>query len=407
MSARNPPWDPSNFYFDLPGTIPQCSNATWEYWSINTANPLPKAPYHGVFYAGGYEPYRVQFHNRDLTGKLNWTANLPEGIAFGSSMFDSEDYTSGMLERTTTFTPQPGCNVTNPLTPSTLDVEVTGDSGQCQMSWINIKNGTPPYRLEIAPLGRHQKTIHFLTSPLGFVLDMGAGLDYWLVAYDSAGHSAVVGSRKVSVTSETACLEAASTVTAGRFSTMYPGGTTTFTTSATATATSMPSNGLAVPAIIGVAVAVPIVSIIVIALLIFFCYKRHRRGNELEEKPDIEPVYYPGIQYTPVPTTGTSLTFAGSHHGGSSNGYCSPPLASPYSLSATGADNRNTIYSLGDTNTIRSSMALSEKRRHLINPDAHTLGPINAEPFDPNSLSGPSRMQSELPSPPAYSASSS
>ncbi|QRW20245.1 Transmembrane alpha-helix domain [Rhizoctonia solani] len=303
MSARNPPWDPSNFYFDtnalaVAGTIPQCSNATWEYWSINTANPLPKAPYHGVFYAGGYEPYRVQFHNRDLTGKLNWTANLPEGIAFGSSMFDSEDYTSGMLERTTTFTPQPGCNVTNPLTPSTLDVEVTGDSGQCQMSWINIKNGTPPYRLEIAPLGRHQKTIHFLTSPLiwGRALIIG----WWRMIRGALGRS--------------------STVTAGRFSTMYPGGTTTFTTSATATATSMPSNGLAVPAIIGVAVAVPIVSIIIIALLIFFCYKRHRRGNELEEKPDIEPVYYPGIQYTPVPTTGTSLTFAGSHHGGSSNG---------------------------------------------------------------------------------------
>ncbi|KAF8755053.1 hypothetical protein RHS01_05621 [Rhizoctonia solani] len=354
MSARNPPWDPSNFYFDV-------------------------TPYHGVFYAGGYEPYRVQFHNRDLTGKLNWTANLPEGIAFGSSMFDSEDYTSGMLERTTTFTPQPGCNVTNPLTPSTLDVEVTGDSGQCQMSWINIKNGTPPYRLEIAPLGRHQKTIHFLTSPLGFVLDMGRALIIGVRIYAFITHHKFPIDLFINfLTSETACLEAASTVTAGRFSTMYPGGTTTFTTSATATATSMPSNGLDTAEEMNSKKS-PISSQYTIL-------EFNTRQSQQQEPPSL---------------------FAGSHHGGSSNGYCSPPLASPYSLSATGADNRNTIYSLGDTNTIRSSMALSEKRRHLINPDAHTLGPINAEPFDPNSLSGPSRMQSELPSPPAYSASSS
>ncbi|CAE6415506.1 unnamed protein product [Rhizoctonia solani] len=412
MSTSNlPPWDPSNFYFDLPGSIPRCSNATWDYESIEGSNPQPKAPYHGVFYAGGYEPYRIQFNNTNLTGKLGWIANLPSDIAFGVSMFDVEDYTSGMLERTVTMTPRAGCNLANPLKPSTLDVEVTGESGQCQMSWVNIKNGTPPYRLEIAPIGRHQKTIHFMTSPLGFVLDMSTGLDYWLAAYDSAGHSAVMGSYKVSVTSDIACLEAASTVTAGRFSTMYPGGTTTFRSSttgtATATATSAPSNtgGLTRTALIGVAVGAPVAAIIIIALLIWLCYIRHRRRNRSEEKPDAEPSYvYPSAQYAAATTAGTPI--AGSYYEASSSGYHSPPVATPYSPPPMSAGNRNTTYTVGDVSTVeRSSMALSEKRRHLINPDVHNSGPIDSEPFDPNSLSGPSKTHSELPpSPPAYSA---
>ncbi|CEL62517.1 hypothetical protein RSOLAG1IB_04873 [Rhizoctonia solani AG-1 IB] len=402
-TSNLPPWDPSNFYFDLPGSIPRCSNATWDYESIESSNPQPKAPYHGVFYAGGYEPYRIQFNNTNLTGKLGWIANLPLDVTFGVSMFDVEDYTSGMLERTVAMTPRVGCNLPNPLKPSSLDVEVTGDSGQCQMSWVNIKNGTPPYKLEIAPIGRHQKTIHFMTSPLGFVLDMSAGLDYWLVAYDSAGHSAVMGSYKVSVTSETTCLEAASTVTAGRFSTMYPGGTTTFgsSTTATATATSVASNssGLTKPAIIGIAVGVPIVAITIIALLIWFCYVRRRQQDGPEEKSEIEPSYaYPAAQYATTPV-------AGSYRDASSGGYYSPPITTSYSPPPTSAGNRNTIHTVGDASTVDRSSVLSEKRRHLINPDAHSSGPINTEPFDPSVLSGTSNAHSELPpSPPAYSA---
>ncbi|ELU38981.1 SKG6 domain-containing protein [Rhizoctonia solani AG-1 IA] len=324
----------------------------------------------------------LQWSSTDLTGKLAIVIASIDIIELTESV--------KMLERTVSMTPRAGCNLANPLKPSTLDVEVTGESGQCQMSWVNIKNGTPPYQLEIAPIGRHQKTIHFMT----------------MAVYDSAGHSAVMGSYKVSVTSETACLEAASTVTAGRFSTMYPGGTTTFATStaATATSTSSPSNTGQLPAIIAIAVAVPVAVIFVVALLIWFCYERHRRRNDSEEKADIEPPYvYPDAQY--ANRAGTPVT--GSLRDASS-GYYSPPLATPYSPPPTSTGNRSTIYTTGDAPTAeRSSMILSEKRRHLINPDAHSSGPINAEPFDPELLSGPSKTQSEpAPSPPAYSASS-
>ncbi|CAE6415519.1 unnamed protein product [Rhizoctonia solani] len=287
MSTTNlPPWDSSNFYFDLPGSIPRCSNTTWQYWRIEQANPLPTPPYHALLYTGGYEPYRIQFNNTDIDGRANWTANLPLDLKFGVSMFDSRNYTSGVLERALQITPQAGCNLENPLKLSTLDVEVTGKmEKQCEMVWVNVKNGTSPYKLEITPRGQLQKTIHFATSPLGFVLDISAGVDYWLALYDSDGHSAVKGSYSVSA-SDIACLGVATTVRAGQLSTLYPGGTTTFTSVATATSGS--SHGLARPAIIGIAIAVPIAAIVV-AVIIWFCYVRNRRRYRSEVKPEIEP----------------------------------------------------------------------------------------------------------------------
>ncbi|CCO29172.1 hypothetical protein BN14_03176 [Rhizoctonia solani AG-1 IB] len=335
-------------------------------------HPTPKAPYHGVFYAGGYEPYRIQFNNTNLTGKLGWIANLPLDVTFGVSMFDVEDYTSGWAM------------------PDVLGQHQEWDSA--------LQTRDRAHR----PTSKDD-TLYDKPFGAGFVLDMSAGLDYWLVAYDSAGHSAVMGSYKVSVTSETTCLEAASTVTAGRFSTMYPGGTTTFgsSTTATATATSVASNssGLTKPAIIGIAVGVPIVAITIIALLIWFCYVRRRQQDGPEEKSEIEPSYaYPAAQYATTPV-------AGSYRDASSGGYYSPPITTSYSPPPTSAGNRNTIHTVGDASTVDRSSVLSEKRRHLINPDAHSSGPINTEPFDPSVLSGTSNAHSELPpSPPAYSA---
>ncbi|CAE6466945.1 unnamed protein product [Rhizoctonia solani] len=409
MSTTNlPPWDPSTFVFDLPGSIPQCSNATWQYWGSSTSNPAPSPPYHAKLYTGGYEPYLIQFNNTAVTGGTNWTANLPLGVSFGVSMFDSKDYTSGMLERKLSMTSQANCTVSNPLRPSTLDVAVTGTSGQCEMTIVNVKNGTAPYKLEIAQMGREQKTINFASSPLGFVLDMSAGMEYWLAHYDSAGNSAVTGPYIITATSDNSCLGAASTVTAGKFSTLYPGGTTTAISSATATATSTTSNRFTTPAIIGIAVAVPIVAIIITALLLWFCYKRNRQRHGSEGKPEIESVYnYPHTQYTPVPTTATH--YSRSYHDVSTTGHYNAPVPIPYPLPPMSVSDRNTIYTVGETSASEpSSMGLSEKRRHLINPDAHSLGPIDAEPFDPNSASGPSGSGAHSafpPLPPAYSAS--
>ncbi|KAF8759878.1 hypothetical protein RHS01_01778 [Rhizoctonia solani] len=272
------------------------------------------------------------------------------------------------------MTSQANCSISNPLKPSTLDVEVKG-TGQCELAIVNMKNGTGPYKLVVVPVGRGQKTINFSSSPLGLTLDMSADVEYWymhvVAHYDSAGNSAVTGPYTITATSNNACLGAAST------------GHT---------------------AIIGVAVVVSITAIIITALLLWFCYKRNRQRHE-SEKPDIEPPYgYSHTQYTPVPTTATHYT--GSYHDVSTTGHYNPQVPVPYPLASMSVGDRNTTYSGEASGSEPSSMGISEKRRNLVNPDAHNLGPIEAEPFDPNSVSGTSRTHSGLPPlPPAYSAS--
>ncbi|KAL5636804.1 hypothetical protein ACGC1H_000690 [Rhizoctonia solani] len=330
------------------------------------------------------------------TGETSWIANLPVGPRYGISMMDSKNYTGGILDQPLVMTPRAGCNVANPLKPSTLDVEVTGN-GQCQQAVINVKNGTAPYQLEIAPINVQQKTIHYASSPFGVILDMSAGVEYYLAVYDSAGNSAVMGSYNILASPDNSCLGEATTVTAGQYSTLYPGGTATPTSSVTAISAS--SHGLATSVIIAIAVAVPVVAIILTSLLLWLCYKRNRRQRELEEKPEIDPgVTYSHTSYTPVPTTATHYTQ--SYHDVSTIGnYSAPaPAPVPYPLVFTTSD-RNTIPSRTDDVSTREPS--SQKRRHLGNPGLHGLGLISVEPFDPSSISGGSRPGLP-PLPPAY-----
>ncbi|CAE6401099.1 unnamed protein product [Rhizoctonia solani] len=405
-----PPWDLLTFTFgwnvNVTGTytLPRCFNTTWQYnGEVNkkVTDPAPSPPYHAVIYAGGYEPYMIPLNNTVTSGETSWIANLPVGPRYGVSMMDSKNYTGGILDQPLVVTPQAGCNVANPLKPSTLDVEVTGN-GQCQQAVINVKNGTAPYELEVVRINGRQKTIHYNSSPFEVTLDMSAGVEYYLAVYDSAGSSAVMGSYNILASPNNGCLGEAATVTAGQYSTLYSGGTSTPTSSVTAN--SAPSKGLATPAVIAIAVAVPIVTIILTALLLWLCYKRNRRQREVQEKLDIDPgVSYSHTSYTPVPTAVTHYT--GSYHDVSTTGYYNAPAPVPYPLLFASSD-RNTIRTDGDA-SIPSSTGSSEKRRHLVNPDPQGLGPINAEPFDPSSISGASGSQPGLPPlPPAYSAAS-
>ncbi|KAF8685532.1 hypothetical protein RHS04_00625 [Rhizoctonia solani] len=324
-------------------------------------------------------------------------------------MFDSNNYTGGVLEKTLEMESRAGCNIQNPLIPSTLDVGVTGKPEQCQMVLIDIKNGTSPYKLEITPKAAYQKTIRFEANQLGFVLDMSAGMDYWLAVYDSAGHSAVKGSYKVSEYKDD-CLGVASTVK-GQVSTLYPGGAATFTSSTTA-ASGLP-HGLAKPAVIAISITVPMTVIVAMVLLIWFCYIRKRRDRWSKERPEIEPAdSYHYTQYNPVPMGESSYT--GSHNVILNTGNHNPPTPTPYSLPPILVGNRNTIHAPDDTSTSEpSAVVLNEKRRHLINTgfdvtnaDAQSSVGIGTELFGPTNLPGVSRENSELlPSPPIYSAS--
>ncbi|CAE6442272.1 unnamed protein product [Rhizoctonia solani] len=275
-----PPWDRTPFTFGWNGnetgpyTLPQCSNTTWNYWEKGNnrdPNPPPSPPYQLVIYAGGYVPYMVLLNNTVATGNTTWIANLPVGPRYGISMKDSKNYTAGASR-----------NLISTLNQTySGHVEVTG-SGQCQQAFINVKNGTAPYRMEVVPMNTQQKTLHYASSPFGVTLDMGAGVEYFLAVYDSAGNSAVMGSYNILASPDNSCLGEAATVTAGQYSTLYPGGTSS------ATAASASSNGLATSTVIGIAVTVPVAAIILTALLLWFCYKQNRRQRELEEKPEID-----------------------------------------------------------------------------------------------------------------------
>ncbi|KAG8734389.1 hypothetical protein FRC11_002331 [Ceratobasidium sp. 423] len=214
-----------------------------------------------------------------------------------------------------------------------------------------------------------------------------------------------MGSYNILASSDNSCLGEAATVTAGQYSTLYSGGTATSTSSATPSSAS--SNGLPTSAVIGIAVAVPIAAIIFTALLLWLCYKQNHRQQGLEEKPEIDAgVSYPHTGYTPVPITAAHYT--GSYYDVSTTGHYNVPIPIPYPLPPTLSD-RNTLHTVGDASTSEPpSTASSEKRRHLVNPDAHSSGPIDAEPFDPSSISGTSGSRPRLPPlPPAYSAPSS
>ncbi|KAG9128220.1 hypothetical protein FRC07_002838 [Ceratobasidium sp. 392] len=240
------------------------------------------------------------------------------------------------------------------------------------------------------------------------VLDIGTGVNYFLAVYDSAGHSSVQGMYTIASSSDNSCLGAATTVSSGMISTLYPGGTSAAGASATASSGAGSPRKLASGAVIGIAVAIPVAVIILALLLLWLCYRRKRRQRLLRagEKPDIDQFDPPEPQaqggYTPVPTaymTGSGPT-SSYHDLSSTHGSQRPFAAAGY----TPAD-RQTIVSEGATSSSAgapSSMGVSEKRRNRLNPDSHGLGPIASEPFEYSS--GAEAAQSRMPPlPPAYS----
>ncbi|QRV72439.1 alphaherpesvirus glycoprotein E domain protein [Ceratobasidium sp. AG-Ba] len=407
MSASTlPPWDSIAFTF---GTEPavltsvqRCSNVTVDYYGTiatnQIANPPPTAPYNIVVYAGGSQPLLIPVNNTATSGQYRWRVDLPAGQTYAVSMMDARGYSGGILAPNMRVIAGTNCNVASPLKPATLDVVVSGNS-QCGQTIVSVNNGTAPYTIQIVSANNgQQKTIHFATSPFAITLDVSAGVEYFLSLSDSAGHSSVEGLYVAAASSENGCLGAAATVSSGMVSTLYPGGTSALST---ATASAVPGsgpNGLASGAIIGIAVAVPLVAIVLVLLGLWFCYKRNRRQRKRNaaEKPDIDPYdpAEPDVQggYTPVPT---------SYFGSGPNG------GSYQDLSQRPAD-RHTVISEGATSSSgagASSMGVSEKRRNLLNPDSHGLGPIASEPFSPSGAGGQASHSGMPPLPPAYSPS--
>ncbi|KAG8746824.1 hypothetical protein FRC10_003346 [Ceratobasidium sp. 414] len=408
MSTTLPPWDLLSFTFgtepEVLDSVAQCANVTFDYYNViganQFANPPPTAPYSIVVYGGGAQTLKIPLGNSATSGQYKWRVNLPAGQSYAVSMKDAKGYTGGILTPMVKVTPgAAGCNPgASPMKPSSLDVSVSGNS-QCGQATVAVNNGTAPYTIEFVPAN--------------LIISLCTHLRSRAVAvYDSAGRSSVKGVYTIASSSDNSCLGAASTVTAGMFSTLYPGGTSvSATVSPTAAPASSSPHKLASGAVIGIAVAIPVAAIILILLALWLCYRRNRRQKlrNAGDKPEIDQFDppEPHVQgYTPVPTAYLGSGHTGSYHDLSSASGSQHPLAAAGYAPA----DRQTIISEGATSSSGappSSMGVSEKRRHLLNPDSHGLGPIASEPFNPYSSSaGGQPSQPRMPPlPPAYTPS--
>ncbi|KAG8728922.1 hypothetical protein FRC12_021396 [Ceratobasidium sp. 428] len=259
-----PPWDQETFSFGVSircfVEIPsQSSNGSLEKWNFESgaipqcsilklsfdndlgdpslhANPAPAPPYTVSVYQGGYAPLTLAVGNIGQVGTYPWTVNLPVNNPFMLTMKDSAGYTGGTSTRFTVMPGSSNCSLSaNPMPPPSLSFTRTGNS-QCGKVNIVVNNGTSPYQVEIIPEVRQQKTLHFATNVFDFVLDIPMSLSYIIAVTDAEGHSAIDGILAVGSSSDGSCLNAATTMTVGKFTSMITGSGVSMP-SATGTAT--------------------------------------------------------------------------------------------------------------------------------------------------------------------------
>ncbi|CAE6431293.1 unnamed protein product [Rhizoctonia solani] len=362
MSSSNlPPWDLLSFVFglyagdkQLPGPeMARCSNFNVRYWaSINgrTANPQPTPPYNLVLYSGGYEPWTVSMNNSAITGSTPWLANLPVGSAFAIAMKDSRGYSGGILEYMVHMTPGLGCDSTSTLKRSSLSIDVDSNSTrQCGEALVTVNNGAPPFTLEIIRINI-------------FKVDLSADTKYLLAVSDSQGSSGVKGPYVVKASPDNSCLGEATTVVAGKFSTLYSGGTALPTEVSGAPD---PSIGHRLPTNVAIvmALSIPLSAIAFAVLLLWLCFRRSTRYYSSDSH---ERVGYPTSyvsEYTPVPTE-----------------YIGPATSST---------------SDGSFCTSNSLLKLSSSVPPEVpaSPNSHYIAPLEAEAFDPGTLHPPKAIE--------------
>ncbi|KAG8730185.1 hypothetical protein FRC10_003002 [Ceratobasidium sp. 414] len=284
-----PPWDQQTFSFGWTSdkaAIPQCSTLDINYSTdlITIPNPPAAPPYTVNIYRGGYAPLTLEVGNTGQKGTYPWVVNLPVNATFIVTMDDSAGYTGGTSPRCTIVTGNSTClRTSEPMQPMSLNFTRTGNS-QCGNVNIAVYNGASPFQVEIIPA-------------FGFVLDLPSASAYAIAISDAQGNSAVDGILTVGSSSDNSCLNVATTVTVGMFSSMYSGsgvlmpsstltnpsaGISTSTSATNVGATQQASrfshssktSGFPLGAIIGVAVGGALVAAFMV--LIWCIFRRHR-----------------------------------------------------------------------------------------------------------------------------------
>ncbi|CAE6474128.1 unnamed protein product [Rhizoctonia solani] len=357
-----PPWDLLSFRFgwdlNITTTIPQCSTVTFDYQGTTNGrvvNPSPTPPYNLIMYSDGFEPWTISMNNSATNGQTQWLANLPAGPTFAVSMEDSRGYSGGVLYKAVEMAPGVGCDLASPLRASSLDISIDGSRWifLCRETLVTVSNGSPPYMLKFISLD-HQtpKTMRFALSPFRFRLDASAGVEYWMAVYDSRGGSGVKGPYQVESSLDGSCLGLATTVTAGKFSTIYPGGTARPDETGGGPESENVLNGFWVSANTAaiMAVLIPLVTIAFASVLLRLCFKHSHRLYPLDSR-GLRRIEHPSDYYVEcMPAAKCGGRNADTASDQKSSGAFEPPD--------------------------------SAKLKRLVNPDSHHLGPVDAEFFD-------------------------
>ncbi|CAE6527628.1 unnamed protein product [Rhizoctonia solani] len=308
MTSWNlPPWDQETFSFGwnpYVNTMQQCSTVKILFdTDLGSpkfhANPPPAPPYTVIVYTGGYQPLTLAVGNIGQNGTYSWVVNLPLGPMYMLAMKDSAGYTGGVSLRWS-MTAGTGCTLNpSPLSPAALSITRNGNS-QCGNVNYVVSNGTSPFQVEIIPEVRQQKTLHFETNQFGFVLDLPAGLSFFVAITDANGNAAVDGILTVGTSNDNTCLNAAATVSVGMATSMYTGSgiilpatassiiglpsTTNQDPSATGSHINSGSNTKSVKAPI-IASVVGGVALVLCVLLILYCIYRRQRRRRANSRP--------------------------------------------------------------------------------------------------------------------------
>ncbi|KAF8605465.1 hypothetical protein BDV93DRAFT_605407 [Ceratobasidium sp. AG-I] len=307
-----PPWDQQTFSFGWEPyvhTIQQCSRLNIAFsndlGSAPRANPPPAPPYTVIVYRGGSSPLTLAVGNMGQQGSYPWVVNLAMGPMYMLAMKDSAGYTGGIAEVGDDYR-QRMLAISRPDDTLVFGLYKNWKCGQVN---IVVNNGTSPFQVEIIPEVRQQKTLHFATNEFGFVLDLPAGLYFFVAITDADGNSGVDGLLTVGSSSDNSCLNAAATVSVGMATSVYSGSgillpsSTLAISSSSATdqptttsvsgdgaqqsSTSTGGNSSNVPIIAGVVAGV--VTLAAVTLLICWLLRRRRTQRAMVEPVDDRP----------------------------------------------------------------------------------------------------------------------
>ncbi|KZS99149.1 hypothetical protein SISNIDRAFT_462029 [Sistotremastrum niveocremeum HHB9708] len=265
MALPPAPWDNQIFNFGWnPYSLElvACDHVAFAWGDNFNASPNSTGPYTLTVYSGFAQPLSF---NVGTGNSVSWLANIPPGNSYMFGMTDAHGFSGGISQIVQLDSPLNACDIEQ-FQPNTLEYELLSPtSSQCGLLQLLVKNGAPPYQLQVIVENHQPKTLNF-TSEL---------LIYAVALTDSTGKSSMEGLNTVVPSSNSSCINAAATATVG----YAPQATYSLPLSATNTAGTKHKNAGAIAG--GVVGGVAFVFLIF--LLVFFLFPRIKQRLQLDQ----------------------------------------------------------------------------------------------------------------------------